>query len=138
MKFLSFFSLSYLITIIFDYIKKRARDKKIKTPPKPIENININVIKKETKDPIVSYDFLGSNDIREDNKYQDLKGKGDKKESKKHKFDSNTIYLKLNDYYEHQDFIFIGDSKLDGDPVYGYIGNPRMLNTHNIIYVELI
>ena len=142
MKFLSFFSISYLISILYDYIKKRLRDKKLKTVNTPLEDIdiklkttdtpsddiNINPVKKQTNNSAASYNFIG-----EDNK----KEYGNNK-TKRPKLNSNTIYLKLNDYYEHPDFVFVGESQLDGDPIFGYIGNPRMLNTHNIIYVELI
>ena len=134
MKFLSFFSISYLITLLYDYIKRKIREKKIKTPPPVIEDINISPIKKETKDPVPSYNFLDQENINEYNKYQEVQ----KKDDRRSRLNSNTIYLKLNDYYDHPDFVFVGDSRLDGDPVYGYIGDPRILNEHHIIYVELI
>lgn len=134
MKFLSFFSLSYLITLLYDYIKRKIREKKLKTPPPVLEDIEINPIKKETKDPVPSYNFLDPDNIHEDNKYQEEP----KKDNRRSRLNSNTIYLKLNDYYDHPDFVFVGDSRLDGDPIYGYIGDPRILNEHHIIYVELI
>jgi len=130
MKFLSFFSISYLITILYDYIKRKLKDKKSKKSPTPIEDINISPIKKETKDSSVSYNFLEQDQLKEE--------EYDPNRNKRSRLNSDTIYLKLNNYYDHSDFIFIAESGLDGDPVYGYVGDPRMLNTHNIIYVELI
>jgi hypothetical protein len=129
MKFLSFFSISYLISILYDYIKKRLRDKKLKTVHTPLEEININPVKKQTNNSAASYNFIEKDNEEE---YEN------KSKTKRAKLNSDTIYLKLNDYYEHPDFVFVCESQLDGDPIFGYIGNPRMLNTHNIIYVELI